>query len=165
MQTYNMVHAAVLALENRFFNLALNQFPNPNNCYTGGIQFAAVDTLGGRDPEHLLPVVCVVGINYTQDPKVSPAFFPYLGKTSGLPRVAQTDAGSRNTIAQLIAAYNRNTAAWNANSPNGHFYPNECGPFGAVAASAKTGLVSHDCNSLKDKFILVMTNRCLLSPS
>jgi hypothetical protein len=38
---------------------------------------------------------------------VSLAFFPYLGKISGLPRVAETDAGSRNTVAQLIAAYNR----------------------------------------------------------
>src|SRR5258708_5133911 len=158
MQTYQKVHADLLALETQYFALAKVQYLTPNACATGAIQFAAIDTLFARDPKPK-PVVCVVGINYTQQPKRSLACFHYLGGVAGLPKVEQSDTGSRNAVAHLIAAYNRNTADWTASSGKGAFYPNEIGPFGSASATPRR-LGSHDFLEVKDEFILAMTNRC-----
>ena len=158
MQTYQIVHNTLLDLENRYFRLARTHFPAPDNCATGGIQFAAVDTKHKLNPEPM-PVICAVGINYTQKPwRGKHAFFSYLSRGSA-PKVEKTTTGSRNAVARLLAAYNRNSADWTARSAKGVIYPNEPGPFGSPSATPKR-LVSHNFTDLKDDFILVMTNRC-----
>jgi hypothetical protein len=160
MQTYKIVHNTLLDLENCYFRLARTHFPAPDNCATGGIQFAAVDTQHKLNPEPM-PVICVVGINYTQKslaPTGKRAFFSYLSR-GPVPKVEKTTTRSRNAVAQLLAAYNRNSAAWTARSAKDDVYPNEPGPFGSSSATPKR-LASHNFTNLKDEFILVMTNRC-----
>jgi hypothetical protein len=172
METYQIVHDTLLDLENQYFKLARYHPAISNPCTNGGIQFAAIDTRhrpkpGEKEDQKPLPVVCVVGINYTQEPLPStgmPPPFSYLSR-SAVPRVAEP-TGSRSKVAQLIAAYNRNTAYWTASTAKkGAVYPNESGPFGAKSATVKSGLTSagspkRKFTDLKDEFILVMTNRC-----
>lgn len=158
MQTYQIVHNTLLDLENCYFRLARTHYPTPNSFVTGGIQFAAVDTQQKVNPNPM-PVICVVGINYTQQPwSGKQAFFSYLSRGS-VPKLEKTTTSSRNAVAQLLAAYNRNSAGWTARGAKGAVYPNELGPFGSPSATPKR-LASHNFTNLKDEFILVMTNRC-----
>jgi hypothetical protein len=95
-----------------------------------------------------LPVVCAFGINYTQQRNVAATFHSYIGGAAILVDAKLT--GSRNAIACLIAAYNRNTTAWLSNGLI-NFDPStgEVGPFGTPLATA----------GISNDFILVMTNR------
>lgn len=140
MQTYQKVHDDLLDLETQYFAQARSLYPAPNACVTGGIQFAVIDTLYKDDPKPK-PVVCVVGINYTQRPTQAPAFFPYLGGVAGPPRVADATTSCK-AVAELIAAYNRNTPYWTAKSAVGIYYSGASGPFGSPAATTKSKLLS-----------------------
>lgn len=157
METYAIVHKYLLELEKQYFPKAKTLYATPGDCATGGIQFGVVDNYQNRSAEPM-PVVCAFGINYTREKSVAPAFFPYIGRDLG-PKVEQ-GTNSRDEVAFVIAAYNRNTDEWTANSELSVYYENQSGPLGSRAATAKSKLVGIHFADLRNKFILVMTNRC-----
>jgi hypothetical protein len=150
METYQNVKEILLNLERQNFPHAQTAFAAPCELITGGIQFAALDTYHCQRQERL-PVVCAFGINYTQQSKVAPAFYSYRGRKGGAAILVDAKStGSRNAIACLIAAYNRNTTAWlSKGSVNFDQSRREVGPFGTCSATA----------GISNDFILVMTNR------
>lgn len=150
MDTYQNVHRILLDLERQSFAAAALALAAPSDCATGGIQFAALDSSHSQS-QRMLPVVCVLGINYTQEPSRAASFYSYTGRIQA--REIEVDAaltGCRNAVADLIKAYNRNVGAW-LSTGIVHFDPSvgEVGPFGSPSATA----------GMSDDFMLVMTNR------
>lgn len=151
MDTYQNIHRILLDLECQFFPAATAALATPSQCITGGIQFAALDSCHCKS-QRMMPVVCVLGINYTQGGTQAASFYSYAGGIGG-PRI-QVHArltGCRNGAADLIKAYDRNVETW-LSTGLVNFDPSvgEVGPFGSPSATAR----------IRDDFILVMTNRC-----
>jgi hypothetical protein len=150
MDTYQNVHRTLLDLERQFFPAAAVALAAPSECVTGGIQFAALDSCHCQS-QRMLPVVCVLGINYTQEARTAASFYCYTGGIgSGIIKVDAGLTGCRKAVADLVKAYNRNVEAW-LSTGLVRFDPSvgEVGPFGSPSATA----------GISEDFILVMTNR------
>jgi hypothetical protein len=150
MDTYQNVHGILLDLERESFPAAALALAAPSECATGGIQFAALDSFHSQS-QRSLPVVCVLGINYAQEPRRAASFYSYSGIEAREIEVEAVLTCCRNAVADLIKAYNRNVEAW-LSTGQVNFDPSvgEVGPFGSPSATA----------GISDDFILVMTNRC-----
>lgn len=122
------------------------------------MQFGALDH-SQRDGIKKLPVVCAIGINYSQQKIQADTnnLFPYQG---GYQDLVAFYTGCYGSTAQVIAAYNRNKMAWEnpppivePRSPNGRY--------GSVNATDKCQLLATNYEELKDEgFLLIMTNLC-----
>jgi hypothetical protein len=143
MERYWIIQKKLLDLERRHYPGARAVYFHPNHCISGGIQFAALDTYH-KDTEGKLPVVCVVGINYTRDPTCRHCFFPFIGRGGG-PRV-ESKTGSRSAVVDIIEAHNRNVGAWRRGIGR---FQNKA--LASVRATDRLG---------NRGFILIMTNRC-----
>lgn len=144
METYAVVQRKLLDLERDHYPIARTRFVAPDRCVTGGIQFAALDT-HHKNTADKLPVVCVMGINYTNDPTCSYRFFSSLGRSTG-PTV-ESGTQSRNAVVSIVAAHKRNFGAWRRGIP---FFNNRALASVTAASDRPVG----------QRFLLIMTNRC-----
>jgi hypothetical protein len=114
----------------------------------GSIQCFAVDKPKGAlvNP---LPVVCAVGINYTQNGRCSTDdLFRYEEPSVGVVRSTASTAA----VVSVVAAYERNRHIWASRKPVDPESP--MGFYGSPNAITKTGLIANG------GFILIMTNIC-----
>jgi hypothetical protein len=115
----------------------------------GSVQVFAVDKPKTALAEPL-PVICAVGINYTQNGRTSTELFQYEEDGIGVVRSTTSTAA----VLSVVNAYERNRVAWTslpAVDP-----PSPMKYYGADDATARIGAVS------KGGFILIMTNLCPL---
>ncbi len=110
MKTFDELERQLDALEREQFERLRAHFhwaPELRECISGTVQFFALDRHRGSGP---LPVICALGINYTQGPKTnSGQLIHYSGKRD--PFVSRS-TGTRRQPRFVIAAYNRNRVAW-----------------------------------------------------
>ncbi len=160
MNTFGRVAADVSDLERIYFERlasGLQWTDALRACITGAVQFAAIDPFH-REQRSSLPVICTVGINYTQGGVQSTGGLIRYHARGKAPSVERATS-SRPAVALAIAAYNRNTAAW-SNPGVGQTPASPLGAYGSASATKDSGLLSHDASDLKGRFILVMTNLC-----
>jgi hypothetical protein len=168
LDTFATIEDDLLKLEQRWFtNLKARFIPHKTleETITGGVQFAAVDG-NGSDLEGSMPVICSIGINYTQNDsaKTNPfnGLYSYLENSSG-PRVRDNLTGSRKAVVAILSSYNRNENAWTQptkDNPKGSYAPPD-GLFANRGATIDSGLIASDLK-LNIPFILIMTNFCPL---
>lgn len=113
---------------------------------SGSIQSYAID-----DPKttERLPVICAVGVNYTQETRVSNELQQYKGV--GGPSVIRPTR-STAAVASVLNAYQRNRESWTSRQPQDP--PSPLGFYGSP--NAMHGIA----DALQGRFILVMTNVC-----
>lgn len=159
METFEGLERRLLALEERHVKKLAQSFvcTQPlESCITGQVQFAAIDPRH-KTKEQQLPVVVLIGINYTQDATPGYELRHYLG-TLNEPSVTQK-AGCITPTALVIAAYNRNIKAWV--SPRAQLYDNcDILSYGARDATLRSGLTGTDGDTFKNGFHLIVTNFC-----
>jgi hypothetical protein len=166
MNTWRAVEAKLLDLEVSHFGLLVSRYA-PSAALevvlTDYAQFGAIDKDGHEAGS--LPVVCAVGINYTQDSKSKP-----IGKLKPLLRngdkatVVDNLTTTRRGVVDVMAAHSRNREAWAETTaivwPRGSYRP-ENGIFASNEATVLAGLLSPE-TSINGPFIFVMTNFCPL---
>jgi hypothetical protein len=161
VEIFERLESKLLALEQQYVERLTRTFvctPRLDNCITGQVQFASID------PRHAakqkpLPVVVLIGINYTQKIDVPyTKLTHYLGSLNE-PRVTQK-AGCFAPAALAIAAYNRNAKDWVY--PQTQLYDNcQIMPYGAANATLRSELTDTDGDILKRRaFHLIVTNFC-----
>lgn len=150
----------MLVLERRFIKSLREGFvctAELQECVTGQIQFGAADPRHEMKLEQL-PVVVIIGINYTQKNLVYRELSHYLGNFND-PIVTAKDLGCVTPTALAVAAYNRNAKNWE--EPEQQLYDDcEILPYAARNATRRSCLTSTDGHLLKDKFHLIVTNWC-----
>jgi hypothetical protein len=96
-----------------------------------------------------LPVICAVGINYTQNGRCSmDGLFRYEEPTAGVVRSTASSAA----VVSVVAAYQRNRNAWTSRKAVDPESP--VGFYGSPDATSRIGPIAKGC------FILVITNIC-----
>jgi hypothetical protein len=157
MDTFQNIHRELSILELRNMKRLRRSFswtPEIATCLSGSAQFFAVDNYH-RESIERLPLICAVGINYTQERRGSTSqLVHYLPPDDA--SVIDNNAGSRRAIGYVLAAYNRNRAAWETKTPSVLTSP--LGFYGSKNVTEPIGLTSSDPKAIKDHFILVMTN-------
>jgi hypothetical protein len=160
VNTVSRLSERLSELERLYFERLSNSFRWTDalrSCITGAVQFAVIDSVQRRHALRL-PVVCTVGINYTQGG---------IGSTDGLVRYhgpgqvpsVERATACRPAVALAIAAYNRNTDAW-VNPVPGQLPTSPANAYGATTATRDSGLTGDVAADFQDGFILVMTNLC-----
>jgi hypothetical protein len=160
VNTFQGVAAQLEQLERAHFERLEAEFiwsDSMRSCITGAVQFGVVDAYQ-RKSSAPLPVICAVGVNYTQDRAAdgTPGLTRYCTR-DGHPSVIDS-TGSRHAVAHVLAAYNRNEAAWI--DPPAMTPPSPVGAYGSPNATARAGLTGTNAAELSNAFILVMTNVC-----
>ena len=143
-----------MALERTHFQRVCRRFRSTaelGDCISGSAQFFSIDD-AYRD-EGVLPVICLVGVNYTQEPKrESPGLVHYSDREP--PTVTRSTA-TRRQPRFVVAAYNRNQAIWETKQGTHPVSP--LGAYGARNATAQSGLTSVTPDEV-GLFALMMTN-------
>ncbi len=148
MDTFRDIEALLSGLERQSFDGLCARFRGLDKLrthITGAIQFFAVDTTKQAPMTKGLPVVCTVGVNYTQGGRTEDQLFCY--DKRGVARGTQ----SIPSVRAVIAAYNRNKTTWEKKPALNPESP--LGVYGASDATRKTA-------GFRDGFILIMTNIC-----
>jgi hypothetical protein len=157
MDTFEHVEQALAILERRNVEHVRRSFywsPERATCLSGSAQFFSVDKHHRASTERL-PVICAVGINYTQEQwRDTSQLVHYLAPDDS--SVVDNNAGSRRAVGYVLAAYNRNRVAWESQTPR--LLKSPLAFYGSKNVTGPIGLTSHDAQELKDRFILVMTN-------
>jgi len=163
LETFDNLESKLLRLERRYVKNLREDFACPaelKRCITGQVQFGAVDPR--NEKSELLPVIVIIGINYTND-KDSPGYkgelSHYLG-TLDEPVVRNEPPFHCVTATALaVAAYNRNASNWEA--PEQQLYDDcEIKPYAAPNATRRSDLTGTNGEQLQDKFHLILTNFC-----
>jgi hypothetical protein len=159
LETFDSLNAKLRILEEKHYQRISTEFfwPDRPGIISGGVQFGAIDH-SQKSVSKRLPVVCAVGINYSQQVMQSDLYklFPYKGGYSDL---VAFSTGCSGAAALVIAAYNRNKTSWE--SPPAKVEPRS--PSGCCCsanATDKSLLLDTDPEKIKGSFILVMTNLC-----
>ena len=151
MITFLDISDELTILERRQFERIHSSFRWPEELKAnirGSIQCYAVDKPKNVSGERL-PVICAIGINYTQNGRCSTNdIFPYDEGGVGVVR----STASTSAVVSVLAAYERNRNAWTTRKAVGPESPMEF--YGSPKATSRTGAVK------KGDFILVMTNIC-----
>jgi hypothetical protein len=160
LETFDSLQEKLLALERQYSNGLRERFACTHqleSCITGQVQFGAIDPRHKMKRERL-PVVVIIGINYTQKNLVYRELSHYLGNFNN-PIVTATDLGCVTPTALVLAAYNRNPRNWEA--PEQQLYDDcEILPYAAPNATRRSRLRNTDGRLLKDKFHLIVANFC-----
>ncbi len=148
MTTFKELAAQLASIETVHRELLAEHFELSNDlidCVTGGLRFAVIDRHHAtiRDP---LPVVCAIGINYTQQA------IGWQGRLYEFEKLV-TNTGTRSKAALLIAAAHRNRDEW----IDGEVVDRKR-PCLAGLASHSRPLVRGPNLSDVEPFIFVMTN-------
>src|SRR5580700_1794982 len=145
------VERALSMLEQRQFDSIRTAFRWPEELkphIRGSIQYFALDKAKNANVRPL-PVICAVGINYTQNGRCSmDGLFRYEEPTAGVVR----STASTSAVVSVVAAYQRNQIAWTSRKAVDPESP--MGFYGSPDATSRIGPIAKDC------FILVMTNIC-----
>jgi hypothetical protein len=121
MDTFASLERMLTKFEKKWFStLTLSgKFPAPSisPIVNGAVQFVVLQEPSRADKYNPLPVICVVGINYTQDPKnLWNKWSPYLPSSTNLKIPTIQDFGlgrsMRNPLDLMLDAYGRNQTAW-----------------------------------------------------
>jgi hypothetical protein len=107
-----------------------------------------------------MPVVCAIGINYSQLNQAPNNLYYYTGGNSKN-NLVSSRTGCNSATASVIAACNRNKSSWE-NPPPGVTPTSPDGRYSSANAIAQTQLFAtgyKDIN-IKESFILIMTNLC-----
>jgi len=162
LETFDKLLDCLALLEKRYVSQLEHSFvcpPELQQCITGEVQFGAIDPRHRRKPEPL-PVVVIIGINYTQN-ETSRGYSTLRHYLGSLDTPLVTDGLTRcvTPTSLVIAAYNRNMENWV--NPRLQLY-NNCDiiPYGASKATLRSGLTDTDGHALKDGFHLIVTNFC-----
>jgi hypothetical protein len=137
-------------LERKAFDAIRRSFRWPSDVapfIRGSIQCFAVDKPKAA-PDSILPVVCAVGVNYTQNGRCSTELFPYEEGGAGVIRAT----ASMSSVISVVSAYERNRDTWVSRKAIKPESPLEF--YGSAHATTKTGPLT------KGAFILIMTNVC-----
>lgn len=138
-------------LEDNSFDVIRRSFRWPSELrpyLRGSIQCFAVDRPRAATEDALLPVVCAVGVNYTQNGCCRTELFPYEEGGAGVIRAT----ASTSSVISVVSAYERNRDTWVSRKAVKPESPLEF--YGSPDATAKTGPLT------KGAFILIMTNLC-----
>jgi hypothetical protein len=150
LDTFHHIANALATLERKQFQRIKASFrwsDDLKHHIRGSIQTYAVD--GSTKEGIALPVICAVGVNYTQNGRSgTDELFPYEEGSVGVLR----PTASKAAVASVIAAYERNRGTWASRRPTDPESP--MGFYGSSDATSRTGHVS------KFGFILIMTNVC-----
>jgi hypothetical protein len=148
-------------LERRLLDLEQEQFERLReevrwtqrlaSCASGAVQFYSIDDEHRGEGE--LPVVCLVGINYTQEPKRKTEAIVHFGART--PPVVTNRTATRRQPRFVVAAYNRNRHAWTATP--GIDPPSPLVTYGVPNATSRSGLTAAAVEEV-GPFILMMTN-------
>ena len=154
MNIFNSLEKELLALERTHFERLRRNFewsPELAPCISGAVQFFSIDDTYRNGAE--LPVVCLVGVNYTQEKKRDTReLVHYSGAT---PPTVSNRTPTRRQPQFVIAAYNRNRLSWatmTASDP-----PSPLNVYGAERATQQSGLTGTAPEEVAP-FILMMTN-------
>jgi hypothetical protein len=160
MDKFSRLARHLAELEQSYFERLRDTFAwteGLRSCITGAVQFAAIDTLH-RQSNATLPVVCAVGVNYTQGGIESTDGIIRFHTPAQKPSV-ELNTSSRKAVALAISAYNRNAGAWVNPIPS--IRPSSpVNAYASAGATRDSGLTSEIAADLNDGFILVMTNVC-----
>lgn len=156
METFQNVKATLEELEHSSFTRLKKRFVASDgigDCINGAIQFFALDP-GKQIVKDRMPIVCTVGINYTQERR------PFTGELRPLllssPSGVVDNTRCSEATSYVIAAYNRNASVW-TNRP-GVDPPSPRKVYAAPNATARSGLLNFRSTELEGRFILIMTN-------
>jgi hypothetical protein len=125
-------------------------------CISGGVQYGVLDSFH-KAVERPMPVIVAVGINYSQDAKTDNGerrMFNHLGVKSNDTLVV-SNTQCRPAVAMCLAAYNRNSEAWQHSPPHLESIAER---FGSNEATKRSKLTSQRWDELPTRFILIMTN-------
>ncbi|MGA8574336.1 MAG: hypothetical protein WB609_01455 [Candidatus Cybelea sp.] len=153
MDTFAALQNVLQALEREHFERLRSDFqwtPELAECISGAVQFFALDN-GDRSPDPL-PVICAVGINYTQGPKTNAQELVHYGGT--VPSVTRP-TGTRRQPRFVIAAYNRNRTAWTTTPAADP--PSPLRVYGSPDATGRSGMTSIAPDAIAPCH-LIMTN-------
>jgi hypothetical protein len=164
MDTFLNLYRYISKFERHYFSSVSRIFASTSQlpCITNGaVQFAALDDFHKKNPRRELPVVCTIGINYTQSPatNISLSLFSYLRLKDGAPGMLTSLPRERYACAVACAAYNRNLSNWIRplqTQPDGLWRTH-----GSRDATRYLSSLGTTANAVGTDFILLMTN---LSP-
>ena len=162
MPTFQYLETKLRSLEQQHFMLISAEIPSLSGLpitehISGGVQFGVIDDLHKQNSENM-PVVCAIGINYTQKDQVPNNLYSYTGGNSTNILVS-SKTGCNLATALVIAAYNRNKSSWE-NPPPGVKPVSTNGRYGSANATDTSQLLAPDAQNIKQSFILIMTNFC-----
>jgi hypothetical protein len=147
LETFDRLKAKLQILEEKHYQriLAAFSWSNRSELISGGVQFGALDH-SQRKSTKKLPVVCVIGINYSQQKMQADTnnLFPYQG---GYHDLVAFYTGCYEPTAHVIAAYNRNKTSWE-NPPPIVVPRSPSGRYGSVNATDKCQLLATDYEQL-----------------
>lgn len=154
MRTFAELENRLRELEREHFErlrAAFRWTPELRECISGMVQFFALDN---SDPSPApQPVVCAIGINYTQGPKTNGERLLHYGGTSD--PIVTRPTGTRRQPRFVIAAYNRNRTMWTSAptvSP-----PSPLQVYGAPNAMRRLGMTATTPDAIEPCH-LIMTN-------
>ncbi len=154
MKTFAQLEEELQTLEQEHFKRLRADFrwtSELRECISGTVQFFALDNADRSVAP--LPVVCAVGINYTQGPKTNAEqLLHYGGKTD--PFVTRP-TGTRRQPRLVIAAYNRNRTTWASAAALDP--PSPLHVYGAPDALSRLGVTATDPGAIEPCH-LIMTN-------
>lgn len=154
MNSFAVLEKELKALEQEHFERLRSQFQWTSQlaeCVSGSVQFFALNSADSSSDR--LPVICAVGINYTQGPKVNAQeLVHYSGEAAPLVTHA---SGTRLQPRFVIAAYNRNRNAWTSTPAVNPQSP--LGVYGAMDATKLLGMAATTPAAIVP-FHLIMTN-------
>jgi hypothetical protein len=146
------ISESLAALERREFASLRKSFrltPELADYVRGSVQFYAVDK-PRNSPSSSLPVICAIGINYTQDGRCATELFPYDQGGVGVVRATPSTAA----VISVISAFRRNSEAWVSRPASDP--PSPMRFYGSPDATKRVGAIA------KGTFILILTNVCPL---
>jgi hypothetical protein len=153
MRTFDELERQLDALEQEQFERLRAHFrwaPELRECISGTVQFFALD----RDRSSAaLPVICAVGINYTQGPRTNAEQLMHYGGKAD-PYVSRS-TGTRRQPRFVIAAYNRNRVAWTSIAATNP--PSPLNIYGSPGALGRLGVTATDPDEIPPCH-LIMTN-------
>lgn len=162
MERFDHLALKLRALEKKHFRRINAEFPySPDQptIINGRVQFAAIDKHKHQNTSQAMPVVCAIGINYSQ--RREPAtirLLPYKGGYRNCDWVAFS-TGCSGSTALVITAYNRNKTSWQC-PPQGVEPPSPVGCYSSLDATDRSGLLAWDAKNIRQSFILIMINFC-----
>ena len=113
--SFRVVSDKLSKLEHKTFDAIRRTFSWPSDLrpyLRGSIQCFAVERQKVAS-DMALPVVCAVGVNYTQNGRCSSELFPYEEGGAGVIR----STASTSAVVSLVSAYERNRDAWIRQGP------------------------------------------------